>query len=162
VSSIIVTTPSSLPADTPREVIESSLYFNFGPSGTTFSQEVMITMDFDPADFEDRNPVIYTYTFEDCWIALETTVDWENGRATVMISHFSLYALFETDSEETQDIVAETQETDIVTPVNPEEEEEAPAESEGGYGYLYWIVGAVIVLGLIIVVVTKQKNKEGL
>jgi hypothetical protein len=119
----------------------------------------MRTMDFNPADFEDRTPVIYTYTSEDGWIALETTVDWENGRATAMISHFSLYALYGTDSEETQDRIAETQETDIVSPATPEEE--APAESEGGYGYLYWSVGVVIVLGLGIVVVTKQKNKEG-
>jgi parallel beta-helix repeat protein len=159
VNSIIVTTPSSLPSDTPREVIESGLYFRFGPSGTTFSQEVMITMDFDPELFEGRAPVIYTYTSKEGWIALETTVDWENGRATAMISHFSLYALFGTDSEETQDLVVETQGTDIVLPATPEEE--APAGSEGGFGYLYWMVGVVIVLGLGIVVVTKQKDKEG-
>ncbi|WP_292464787.1 NosD domain-containing protein [Methanolobus sp.] len=159
VNKIIVTTPLFLPADTPGEVIESGLYFRFGPSGTTFSQEVMITMDFDPELFEGRAPVIYTYTSEEGWIALETTVDWENGRATAMISHFSLYALFGTDSEETQDIIAETQGTDIVSPAT--QEEGAPAESEGGFGHLYWIVGVVIVLGMGIVVVTKQKNKEG-
>jgi parallel beta-helix repeat protein len=160
VTVIIVTTPSSLPSDTPREVIESGLYFKFGPSGTTFSQDVMITMDFNPADFEDRTPVIYTYTSEGGWIALETTVDWDNGRATAMISHFSLYALFGTDSEETQVIVAETQEAGVVSPVTLEKE--TPVEREGGSNYLYWFVGLAIVLGLGIVVVNRQKNKEGL
>ena len=160
VSSIIVTTPSSLPADTPREVIESGLYFRFGPSGTTFSQDVMITMDFDPELFEGRVPVIYTYTSEEGWIALETTVDWENGRATAMISHFSLYALFGTDSEETQVIVVETQE--VVAETFAENAEEKPVEDKGGFGYLYWIIGVVIVLALGIAIVKKQKDSGGL
>ncbi|WP_292463816.1 NosD domain-containing protein [Methanolobus sp.] len=156
VSSIIITTPSSLPADTPGEVIESGLYFRFGPSGTTFSQEVMITMDFDPELFEGRAPVIYTYTSEEGWIALETTVDWENGRATAMISHFSLYALFGTDSEETQDIVAETQ--GAVAETFTESAEEKTVEDKGGFGYLYWIIGIVIILALVIVIVKKTER----
>jgi parallel beta-helix repeat protein len=160
VTIIIITTPSSLPADTPREVIESGLYFKFGPSGTTFSQEIMVTMDFDPADFEGRIPVIYTYTSEDGWIALETTVDWENGRATAMISHFSLYALFGADAEEAPVILAETQGTGSASPVT--QKEEIPDESKSGSGYLYWIAGLAVVLGLGIVVVGRQKNKEGL
>jgi parallel beta-helix repeat protein len=160
VNSIIVTTPSSLPSDTPREVIESGLYFRFGPSGTTFSQDVMITMDFDPELFEGRVPVIYTYTSEEGWIALETTVDWENGRATAMISHFSLYALFGTDSEETQVIVVETQE--VVAETFAENAEEKPVEDKGGFGYLYWIIGVVIVLALGIAIVKKQKDSGGL
>ncbi|AFV22562.1 cell surface protein [Methanolobus psychrophilus R15] len=160
VNSIIVTTPSSLPSDTPREVIESGLYFRFGPSGTTFSQDVMITMDFDPADFEGRTPVIYTYTSEDGWIALETTVDWENGRATAMISHFSLYALFGTDSEETQEIVVEVQEA--VAGTFTESAEETPVKDKNGFSHLYWIIGIVIVLALGIVIVKKQKDSGGL
>ncbi|WP_292465809.1 right-handed parallel beta-helix repeat-containing protein [Methanolobus sp.] len=158
VNSIIVTTPSSLPSDTPREVIESGLYFRFGPSGTTFSQQVMVTMDFDPADFEGRAPVIYTYTSEDGWIALETTVDWENGRATAMISHFSLYALFGTEAEETTVIIAETQGTDINAP--DVQEEETLAENESGSSYLYWVIGLIIVL-IIAVAVVRPKKKDG-
>jgi len=158
VNSIIVTTPSSLPSDTPREVIESGLYFRFGPSGTTFSQDVMITMDFNPADFEGRTPVIYTYTSEDGWIALETTVDWENGRATAYISHFSLYALFGTEAGETTVIVSETQGTDTTAPAV--QEEETPAENESGSSYLYWIVGLTIVL-ILAVAVVRQKKKDG-
>ncbi|AFV22935.1 cell surface protein [Methanolobus psychrophilus R15] len=159
VNRIIVTTPSSLPSDTPAEVVESGLYFRFGPSGTTFSQDVMITMDFDPEDFEGRAPVIYTYTSEDGWIALETTVDWENGRATAMISHFSLYALFGTDGEEAPVIAAETQGKD--TDVHVVQEEGNPVETEKGSGILFWVVGLVLVLGIgAAILMNKKKHGE--
>ncbi|WP_292465928.1 NosD domain-containing protein [Methanolobus sp.] len=156
VNSIIVTTPSTLPSDTPREVIESGLYFRFGPSGTTFSQDVMITMDFNPEDFEGRAPVIYTYTSEDGWISLETTVDWENGRATAMISHFSLYALFGADGEETPLIAAETQGKD--TDVHVVQEEGTPVETEEGSGILFWVVGLVLVLGIGAAILMNRKK----
>ncbi|WP_292465935.1 NosD domain-containing protein [Methanolobus sp.] len=162
VNRIIVTTPSSLPSDTPAEVVESGLYFRFGPSGTTFSQDVMITMEFDPEDFEGRAPVIYTYTSEDGWIALETTVDWENGRATAMISHFSLYALFGTDGEPEKEILLEpASESTEFTPVE-EETSVKESEDENGFGFLPWIIGIAIILGLGIVYVNKQKGNEGL
>ncbi|AFV25198.1 cell surface protein [Methanolobus psychrophilus R15] len=161
VNSIIVTTPSSLPSDTPREVVESGLYFRFGPSGTTFSQDVMVTMDFDPADFEGRTPVIYTYTSEDGWIALETTVDWENGRATAYISHFSLYALFGTNAEPVKEVslepAPETTEQALV--------EETPTEEstdEKGFGFVPWVIGIVLVIGLGLIYGNKKKNNKGL
>lgn len=158
VNSIIVTTPSSLPSDTPREVIESGLYFSFGPSGTTFSQDVMITMEFNPADFEGRVPVIYTYTSEEGWIALETTVDWENGRATAMISHFSLYALFGTDGEETPVIAAEAQGTEISDP--DVQQEGISVETEKASGVLFWAIGIVLILGIGVAVFMSRK-KDG-
>jgi parallel beta-helix repeat protein len=154
VNSIIVTTPASLPADTPREVMESGLYFRFGPEGTNFSQDVMVTMDFDPADFEGRTPVIYTYTSEDGWVPLETTVDWENGRATAMISHFSLYALFGTDSESIHEISLEPAPKDTET--SDLTEEETSVEDASGFGYLYWIIGIAIVLALGVLIVKKK------
>ena len=160
VSKVIVTTPASLPADTPREVVESGLYFDFGPDGTTFSQDVMITLDFNPEEFEGRAPVIYTYTSEDGWIALETTIDWENGRATAMISHFSLYALFGTDAEDVQDTSVELASEDISSPVVVEED--TPAEDDDSSGYFLGIIGIVIILGAVIIFVKNQKDKEGL
>jgi len=158
ISKIIITTPPSLPADTPDEVHESGLYYDFGPSGTSFSKEVLITIDFDPEEYEGRNPTIYSYTPEDGWIALETNVDWENGRATAYISHFSLYALFGTDVEElveeTSQVIAESSPTVIV--------EETPLKEEGGSSLIYWILGIAIILSLGIVVVKKQKGERGL
>jgi len=122
----------------------------------------MITMDFDPEDFEGRAPVIYTYTSEDGWIALETTVDWENGRATAMISHFSLYALFGTDGEPEKEILLEpASESTEFTPVE-EETSVKESEDENGFGFLPWIIGIAIILGLGIVYVNKQKGNEGL
>ncbi|MDW7732964.1 MAG: NosD domain-containing protein [Methanolobus sp.] len=154
VNKIIVTTPASLPANTPGEVIESGLYFDFGPSGTTFNQDVLVTMDFDPEEFEGRTPVIYTYTSEDGWIALETTIDWENGRATAMIRHFSLYALFGSDSESTQEISLEP--ASEITETSATAEEETSVEEKSGFGYLYWIIGIAVVLALGILTVKKK------
>jgi parallel beta-helix repeat protein len=158
VTKIIVTKPASLPADTPEEVIESGLYYDFGPSGTTFSKEVLITIDFNPEEFEGRVPMIYTYTSEGGWEALETTVDWKNGKATAMIRHFSMYALFGTDAEEVEDTVVET--PDVTT--DSVAEEETSAENDGNSGYLYLIAGFGIALVLGIVVIRKQKNGGGL
>ena len=131
--------------------------FTFGPSGTTFSKEVLITIDFNQKEYEGRNPTIYSYTPDVGWDALETTVDWENGRATAYISHFSLYALFGTDVE---GVVEETSQVTTEVPTMVEKEEEIPVEDDNGSSYLYWILGIVLALG--IVVVNKQKGEGGL
>ncbi|NPE29328.1 right-handed parallel beta-helix repeat-containing protein, partial [Methanococcoides sp. SA1] len=157
VNKIIVTKPASLPADTPADVVNSGLYYDFGPSGTTFSKDIMISIYFDSGEFEGRAPTIYTHTSEDGWIALETTIDWENGRVTAMTNHFSMYALFGTDSTLEEDGV----ETSVVGSA-PVTEEGKPVENDDGFGSLYWITGIGIVLMLGIVVMRKPKNGEGL
>ncbi|WP_406660946.1 NosD domain-containing protein [Methanolobus sp. ZRKC3] len=163
VSKVIIITPASLPSDTPKEVVDSGLYYDFGPSGTTFSQNVLITIDFDSGDLEGRTPVIYTHTSEDGWVALETIVDWQNGRATSYISHFSLYALFSTDAEnaveEASQVIAESSVT-----VEKEETplEEVPVEDGSSSSFIYWISGIGIVLSLGIVIIRKQKGERGL
>ena len=157
VNRITVTTPSSLPSDTSPELIGSGLYYEFGPSGTIFSEEVLITIDFDPVRFEGMTPVIYTYSSENGWIALETTVDRENGRATAMISHFSLYALSGKDAG-TGTTVAETPEVDTKLAAATEDEiqvYETPAEDENGSVSVYWIAGAGVVLMLGIMLVKR-------
>ncbi|WP_342304268.1 NosD domain-containing protein [Methanolobus sp. ZRKC5] len=156
VSKIIVTKPASLPVDTPAEVVESGLYYDFGPSGTTFNKEVLIAIDFNPEDFEDKAPTIYTYTSEGGWEALKTTIDWESGKATAMISHFSMYALFGTDTEEVKETAVETPE--VITEASDVVEEVTPADNDDNSGYLYWITGVGIVLMLGIVVIRKQKG----
>ncbi|WP_259370135.1 NosD domain-containing protein [Methanococcoides orientis] len=158
VNKIIVTVPASLPADTPADVINSGLYYDFGPSGTTFSKDVMITIEFDPEDFGGRAPTIYTYTSEDGWISLETTVDWENGIATAMTRHFSFYALFGNDAEEVEDQTVETPEVNTGSTVIVGEE--TPIQNSNS-SPLYWIIGIGIILMLGIVVVKKQKDGGG-
>ena len=159
VNKIIVTTPASMPADTPKEVLESGLYYDFGPSGTTFSQDVLITIDFDPEEYEGKSPVIYTYSEENGWVALETTVDWENGRATAYTNHFSLYALF---GDEEQEIVEETSEVTAEFSESVEENTETPTEDEGGFGYIYLILGIVVITVVGYIVVKNQKGEGGL
>jgi|GEM_PF-2780675 len=157
VNRITVTTPSSLPSDTSPELIGSGLYYEFGPSGTIFSEEVLITINFDPVKFDDKVPVIYAYSSENGWVALETTVDRENGRATAMISHFSLYALSGKDAKAGQ-TVAETPEVNTELAAATEDEMqvyETPAKDENGSGSLYWIAGAGVVLMLGIVLVKR-------
>jgi hypothetical protein len=159
VKKIIVTTPASMPADTPKEVLESGLYYDFGPSGTTFSQDVLITIDFNPEEYEGKSPVIYTYSEENGWVALETTVDWENGRATAYTNHFSLYALF---GDEEQEIVEETSEVTAEFSESVEENTETPTEDEGGFGYIYLILGIVVITVVGYIVVKNQKGEGGL
>ncbi|WMW25326.1 right-handed parallel beta-helix repeat-containing protein [Methanolobus sediminis] len=142
VNTIIVTTPASMPADTPDEVLESGLYYDFGPSGTTFNKEVLITIDFDPEDFEGKTPLIYTYNSEDGWTALETTIDWENGRATAYTTHFSLYALFGDDAEE---IVEEILQDPASASVTEEETESVEDETSDTPGFTA-LAGIVFVL----------------
>ncbi len=159
VNKIIVTVPASLPTDTPEEVIESGLYYDFGPSGTSFNKEVLITIDFDPEEFEGKAPTIYTYTAEGGWEALETTIDWENGVATAKISHFSMYALFGNDAEEVEDIAVETP---VVNTDSPVEVETTTTEDDGNSGYFYWFTGIGFVLVLGIVVIRNKKGNGGL
>jgi parallel beta-helix repeat protein len=154
VNKIMITVPASLPADVPEDMTYSGLYYEFGPSGTTVSKDVMITIDFDPEEFGGRVPTIYTYTSEGGWEALETTVDWDNGKATAMIRHFSMYALFEADVEEVEEIAVETPALEF----SPVTEVETPVEDDTRFGYLYLIAGFGIVLVLGIVFVRKQKN----
>ncbi len=156
VNKIIVTTPASMPADTPKEVLESGLYYDFGPSGTTFSQDVLITIDFNPEEYEGKNPVIYTYSEENGWIALETTVDWESGRATAYTNHFSLYALFGDEGEEVVEEESSEVSAEFSEPV--EDDIETPTEDEGGFGYIFLVLGIVVIAAIGYIVV---KNKEG-
>jgi len=158
VSKIIVTTPASMPADTPKEVLESGLYYDFGPSGTTFSQDVLITIDFDPEEFEGKSPVIYTYSEENGWVALETTVDWENGRATAYTNHFSLYALFGDEGEEI--VEEENSEVSAEFSESVEEDIEMPIEDEGGFGFVYLTIG-IILIGFVGYIVVKSQRGEG-
>lgn len=161
VNAIRVTPFSYGPAGIPADATDHGLYFKFEPSGTTFSQDVMITMEFNPEDFEGRTPVIYTYTSEGGWIALETTVDWENGRATAMISHFSFYALFGTDAEPVKEVSFEPA-SETTEPVTSEGNHTEESTDEKGLGFIPWVVAIVLVIGLGIVYVTKKKKEGGL
>ncbi len=158
VNKVMITVPASLPADVPADMAYSGLYYEFGPSGTTVNKDVMVTIDFDPVEFEGRSPIIYTYTSEDGWVALETTVDWENGRATTMTRYFSTCALFGADVEEVEENVVET----VALDSSPVTCVETPVEDDTGLGYLNWIAGVGIVLMLGIVLVRKQKSGGGL
>ncbi|UGV41290.1 right-handed parallel beta-helix repeat-containing protein [Methanococcoides orientis] len=157
---VMITMPLSLPADVPKDVTYSGLYYDFEPSGSTFNKDVMITMDFDPKEFESTIPTIYTYTSEDGWVALDTAVDRENGRATAMVCEFSVYALFGTDVEDVNEVIvatpAATDGPAIVT------EEEIPVKTDTNSGYLYFIAGLGIVLVLGIFILRNQKDDGGL
>jgi parallel beta-helix repeat protein len=156
VNKVMITVPASMPADVPADMTYSGLYYEFGPSGTTVSEDIMVSIDFDPEEFEGRSPIIYTYTSEDGWVALETTVDWESGRATTMTRYFSTCALFGADVEEVEEIAVETPVLEF-TPVTGVE---IPGEDDTGFGYLNWIagIGFILMLGLI---VTRRKRDEG-
>ncbi|MBN1762420.1 MAG: DUF11 domain-containing protein [Methanomicrobia archaeon] len=70
--------------------------YDIGPDGATFSQPVRSAITFDPADFEGRTPLIYTYE-TGRWRALETTI--VESTATTRMNHFSTIVLFAGEEE---------------------------------------------------------------
>ncbi|MCQ6963603.1 hypothetical protein PV02_11040 [Methanolobus chelungpuianus] len=154
VNRIIITVPASLPPGTPQELIRSGLYFDFGPSGTVFSQDVMVSINFNPADFEDRTPAIYTCTSEDGWISLETTVDWETGRASAIISHFSLYALSVTDVGDTVAIAP-------VSDAGLSAEVDSLDDNDSDPDHFYWSASIGILLVLVLLIVISRNRQKG-
>jgi len=90
---ITIAPPIVLPAPPPVGVIYVGYAYNFGPKGATFNPPIAITIEFDPADFEGRIPVIYRYRPEAGeWERLDTTI--VENRATTKVSHFSTFVLF--------------------------------------------------------------------
>jgi hypothetical protein len=70
--------------------------FDFGPSGTTFSQPLVLTMSYNPSSLPagaiENNLYIATWD-GNSWIALSCTVDKVAHTVTARVNHFSQYVL---------------------------------------------------------------------
>ena len=88
---ITITPPSVLPAAPPAGVSYVGYAYNFGPEGATFEPAIEISIEFDPAKFEGKTPVIYTYEAGK-WVKLDTRI--EDNKAIAKVDHFSTFVLF--------------------------------------------------------------------
>jgi len=90
---VTITPPSVLPAAPPATVSYVGYAYNFGPAGATFNPAIEISIEFDPAKFEGKTPVIYTYEDEaGKWVRLDTRI--EDNKAIAKVDHFSTFVLF--------------------------------------------------------------------
>ena len=88
---VTITPPSVLPAAPPATVSYVGYAYNFGPEGATFEPAIEISIEFDPAKFEGKTPVIYTYEAGN-WVRLDTRI--EDNKAIAKVDHFSTFVLF--------------------------------------------------------------------
>lgn len=91
-----ITRLTVLPVEVPSGVTYVGYAYDFGPDGATFSQPVRSSITFDPADFEGKTPLIYTYEAGK-WTVLETTI--VGNTATTRVNHFSAFVLFAGEEE---------------------------------------------------------------
>jgi len=79
------------PAPTGMEIISS---VEFGPSAATFSNPIMVVMEYSPVNVNDKNLTFsYFNTLNNKWETADYTLDAQNHRVFANISHFSLYAI---------------------------------------------------------------------
>lgn len=83
--------PAVLPDYPPPNVVYVGYAYDFGPTGATFDPAIEIAIEFDPAKFEGKTPVIYTFE-ADNWVRLDTTI--LDNKAIAMVTHFSTFVLF--------------------------------------------------------------------
>jgi len=79
---------------TTAEKIGAIAAYNFGPSGTTFSEPIDLVIEYDPADVPAGAELAIKMYDGTKWVDLPTTVDTVAHTATAKVSHFSIFALF--------------------------------------------------------------------
>jgi hypothetical protein len=74
------------------------LYYDFGPSGTTFSSPINITLKYDPANLPagaDQS-MLYIAWWDvgtGTWVSLPCIVDPVSHTVTATVSHFTIYSV---------------------------------------------------------------------
>jgi len=95
-SSDISVTVSKTTGQAPSGYTIVSQVYEFGPSGTSFSIPVTITIPYDeatlPSGFDESKLKIYMKS-NGGWQQLESQVDTENNEVSTSVSHFSQYAV---------------------------------------------------------------------
>jgi hypothetical protein len=96
--STITVTPVSSPGAPPADVNALGLYYDFGPSGTTFSSPINITLKYDPAALPagaDQSMLYIAWWDISAgqWVSLPCIVDPVNHTVTAAVSHFTIYSV---------------------------------------------------------------------
>jgi hypothetical protein len=91
-------TPIASPGAPPSDVNALGLYYDFGPSGTTFNSPVTITLKYDPATLpagadQSKLYIAWWDAATGQWISLPSTVDLVNHTVTATVTHFSVYSV---------------------------------------------------------------------
>jgi hypothetical protein len=73
------------------------LYYDFGPTGTTFSNPVNVSLKYDPATLpagtdQSKLYIAWWDTSTGQWISLPSVVDLVNHTITASVTHFTLYS----------------------------------------------------------------------
>jgi len=131
ISVVPVSTPPALPSD----VKGLGLYYDFGPSGSTFSSPITITLTYNPSRLpagadQSKLYIAWWNTSTGQWVSLPSVVDQVNHTITASVTHFTIYS--------------------ALVPVTP------------ARGLNPWvivgIVGGLIVIGLVIWMVTRRRH----
>ncbi|HEY90579.1 MAG TPA: PKD domain-containing protein [Dehalococcoidia bacterium] len=89
------------PPDPPEDAHIIGLAYNFGPDGATFDPPLTLTFTYDPdalpEGVSEEDLVIAFYDEETgAWVEFEGVVDTENHTITVLVSHFTTFAVIGT------------------------------------------------------------------
>ena len=128
---------------------------NLGPNGATFDPEIILKITFDPPDdVEEDGTVIIKMWGGAEWISLETTVDITTNTATAKASHFSVFALFDEETQvmryETTDYTPSATVTATPVPIDETPVISQPAEETPVIPWM-WLMLTVLIAGLIVI-----------
>jgi len=93
----ITVTPVNNPPSVPDDTKGLGLYYEFGPTGATFSSPVSITLKYDPSALNagtDQSKLYIAYwdTGNNRWVSVPSAVDLVNHTITASVTHFTLYS----------------------------------------------------------------------
>ena len=130
------------------ETVGAIAAYDFGPSGTTFSEPIDLVIEYDPADVPtgaELEVKMYDGTAK-AWIDLPTTVDTVTHTATAKVSHFTIFALFAAPPAVVTPTAAPTAKPTI-PPVTPTPTPPVVPPVKRPWGLIIGIIIAVIVVG---------------
>jgi len=93
----ITVTPVNNPPSVPDDIKGLGLYYEFGPTGATFSSPVSITLKYDPSAVpagidQSKLYIAYWDAGNNHWVSVPSVVDTVNHTITASVTHFTLYS----------------------------------------------------------------------
>nr|QNO53214.1 hypothetical protein HNLOENAD_00014 [Methanosarcinales archaeon ANME-1 ERB6] len=153
-----VMSPSTLPAAHPPNVEYKGYAYDFGPTGATFSEPIVISITFDPADFTTGTTVVIC-TYEGEWKRLDTTV--VENTATAKVDHFFTFVLFAEKAVPTPTpspaLIPTPTPTPSPAPAPTPTPTPAPVPRLPPLFWILIVTAVIVIAGIIIAVLRKKK-----